>query len=148
MLSTIVTKLEADGTPMRLIAWSFTLSVVECDAKHFCLTSYNDIFYSIKTGFSKLVVRCVFVAFLNLSVNFTYLFQFLDLSHACHIIEGGAWGMGVVKGWLFIIVFEFYVPKLVSVPIFSLIVSLFVFRGVGCGCGRSFVFFRIRDQDF
>ena len=38
LLSTIVTKLEADGAPMRLIAWSFTFSVVECDAKHFCLT--------------------------------------------------------------------------------------------------------------
>ena len=91
MLSTIVTKLEADGTPMRLIAWSFTFSVVECNAKHFCLTSYNDIFYSIKTAFSKLAVRCVIVlyftdmvvskgwvdfkalelSFLNLSVNFT-----------------------------------------------------------------------------
>ena len=46
--------------------------------------------------------------------------------------------MGVVKGWLsdfFIIIFEFFVPKLVSVPIFSLIASLFVFRGVGRGRG-------------
>ena len=56
-------------------------------------------------------------------------------------------GMCVFKGWLFIIIFEFYVPKLVSVPIFSLIASLFVFRGVGCGCGRSFAF-RTRDHDF
>ena len=51
VLSTIVTKLEADGAPMRLIAWSFTFSVVECDAKHFCLTWYNEIIYSIKTVF-------------------------------------------------------------------------------------------------
>ena len=39
-------------------------------------------------------------------------------------------GMGVVKGWLsdfFFIIFEFYVPNLVSVPIFSLIMSLFEF---------------------
>ena len=35
MLSTIVTKLEADGTPMWLVAWSFTFSIVECNAEHF-----------------------------------------------------------------------------------------------------------------
>ena len=51
VLSTIVSKLEADGAPMRLIAWSFTFSIVECDAKHFCLTWYVELIYSIKTLF-------------------------------------------------------------------------------------------------
>ena len=55
----------------------------------------------------------------------------------------GGWGVGVVNGWVsyfFIVKFEFYVPKLVSVSIFSSIASLFKFGGVGHGRGQRLGF--------
>ena len=60
-----------------------------------------------------------------MAVNFTYYYSFLARFDEIELFEW--WGMGVVKGRLsdfFIIIFEFYVPKLVSVQIFSLVASL------------------------
>ena len=50
--------------------------------------------------------------------------------------------MGVVNGWVsdfFIVVFNFSISILVSVPIFSSIASLFIFGGLGHVRGQGLV---------
>ena len=56
--------------------------------------------------------------------------------------KGGAWAWSRLSDF-FIIKFEFHIPKLVYVPIFSLIGPFFILGGVGRGrgLGMGFIFF-------
>ena len=66
-------------------------------------------------------------------------------AHPCvdllHLVSVDFRGVGRGRGYgfqiFFIIIFNFSIPKLVSVPSFSLIERVFNFRGVGRGRGQG-----------